>query len=46
MQVTKFLKIKELFLFLFIIVLCTGCTSEIYYNFGENDIDSKIFLIQ
>ena len=42
MQVTKFLKFKELFLFLFIIALCTGCTSEIYYNFGENDIESKI----
>ena len=42
MQVTKFLKFKELFLLLFIVILCTGCTSEIYYNFGEDGIDSKI----
>lgn len=42
MQVTKFLKFKELFLILLIVVLCTGCTSEIYYNFGEEDIESKI----
>lgn len=42
MQVTKFLKFKELFLLLFVVILCTGCTSEIYYNFGEDGIDSKI----
>lgn len=42
MQVTRFLKFKELFLLLFIVILCTGCTSEIYYNFGEDGIDSKI----
>ena len=42
MQVTKLLKFKELFLLVFVIILCTGCTSEIYYNFGEDGIDSKI----
>lgn len=42
MQVTRFLKFRELFLLLFIVILCTGCTSEIYYNFGEDGIDSKI----
>lgn len=42
MQVTKLLKFKELFLLLVIVILCTGCTSEIYYNFGEDGIDSKI----
>lgn len=42
MQVTKLLKFKELFLLVFVIILCTGCTSEIYYNFGEDGVDSKI----
>ncbi len=42
MQVTRFLKFIELFLLLVIVILCTGCTSEIYYNFGEDGIDSKI----
>lgn len=42
MQVTRFLKFIELFLLLVIVILCTGCTSKIYYNFGEDGIDSKI----
>lgn len=42
MQVTKLLKFKELFLLVFVIILCTGCTSEIYYNFGEDGVESKI----
>ncbi len=42
LQATKFLNLKKLSLLLFVIILCSGCSSELYYKFDEDKIESRI----
>lgn len=43
-QVTKLINIKRVTLLLMIVFLCSGCSSEIYYKFDNDKIESKITL--
>ena len=41
MIVTRLVNLKKLVLLLIVVLLCSGCSGELYYNFGENKIESK-----
>lgn len=42
MQFTKFINFKKITLLLLVIILCSGCSSELYYKFDQDKIDSTI----
>ena len=42
MLFTKFINFKKITLLLLVIILCSGCSSELYYKFDQDKIDSTI----
>ena len=41
-QVIKHFNFKTIFLLFLIVILCSGCSSELYYKFDDEKIESKI----
>lgn len=44
MQVIKLVDIKKIILLFLVIIMCSGCQSNIYYNFNDEGVESKIVI--